>query len=100
MCGRRGHMVVNFQNCPDRGGQGISVVVAVKRVKQGTVFPDQSCFGGRGTGIDTQVTVSFISIEVGCGHVVAALALVESVVLFLRGKEGFHSGHFKFQLDG
>ena len=51
---------LNLGNSPDGGGNGASIVVVVKAVKQASVFADQSHLGGGGAGIDAQVAAAAV----------------------------------------
>ena len=91
---------VDLLDGTDGGSQRIAVIIAVKRVEQCPVFSHKCCLGSCGTGIDTQIAVSFISGKLAFFYFICALPFMESIVILLGGEKGFHTGNFKIQLNG
>ena len=91
---------VDLLNGTDGGSQRISVIIAVKRVEQRSVFSNKCRLGGCGTGIDTQITVPFISGKLAFFYFVCTLPFMESIVILLRGEKGFHTGNLKIKFNG
>ena len=92
-----GQMAVDLLDGADGGRQRAAVVIIVKRVEQGAVLAHQRRFGGGGAGVDAQITVAFISIQISGFYVVLILTAVKFLILFLGSEKGLHTGHFKFQ---
>ena len=93
------HLGIDFLYGTDGGCQGITVVVVIERIKQGTIFTDQSGFCCGGSCIDTKKTIAFIGSQVTGGYVVLALAFVKRIIVFLGSEQRFHTCNFKIQFD-
>ena len=93
-----GKVAVNFLNGTDTGCQGIAVVVAVKGVEQGTIFPDQGCLCCGGACVYTKIAVSAVAGEFVGFHIVMTLALIEFVIIRPGGKQRFHTVDLKFHM--
>ena len=63
------------------------MVVAVEGIEKSTVFADESSFGRRGTGINTEIAVSFVGGKIGGHDVVDTLARQKFVILGLIFKQ-------------
>ena len=93
-------LAVNILNSPDGCSQRAAVIITVKRIQKRTVFTYKCSFCCGGSGIDTEEAVAFIGFQVCSGHIVLALPLIESIIIFLGSKQRFHTGYFKVQLHG
>ena len=97
-CGIR-KLAVNILHGMDRGAQRASVVVAVERIQKGTVLTDERSLRGRRSGINAEKTVALVRAKRCRLYLIAALTLQEEVIVLLRAKERFHTGHLEFQVD-
>ena len=93
-----GQMAVDFLNGTDTGSQGIAVIVAVKGIEQGAVFPHQCSFCCCGAGVNAQIAVSAVTGNVTGYYIVMALPLIEFIIIFLSGEQRLHTVYFKFHM--
>ena len=91
---------IDFLDSLDRGSQRASVIVAVKRVKQSTIFAYYSCLSCGRAGIDAQVAVSFICRKIAGLYIVLALAAVKFFIILFCGKERLHTVYLKIHFYG
>ena len=94
LCGIR-QFGVDLLDRADRCAERISVVVAVEGIEKSTVFADESSFGRRGTGINTEIAVSFVGGKIGGHDVVDTLARQKFVILGLIFKQRLKTGNLK-----
>ena len=94
LCGIR-QFGVDLLDRADRCAERISVVVAVEGIEKSTIFADESSFGRRGTGINTEIAVSFVGGKIGGHDVVDTLARQKFVILGLIFKQRLKTGNLK-----
>ena len=82
LCGIR-QFGVDFLDRADRGAERISVVVAVEGIQKSAILTNECGFCGCGTGIDSEIAVSFVSGKISRYNIVDALAGQECIVLLL-----------------
>ena len=75
------------------------MVVAVEGIEKSTIFADESSFGRRGTGINTEIAVSGIVFQVTGFYMIVSVPAGKSIVIFLAGKQRVQTGNFKLQLN-
>ena len=97
LCGIR-QFGVDFLDRADRGAERISVVVAVEGIQKSAILTNERGFCGCGTGIDSEIAVSFVSGKISRYNIVDALAGQECIVLLLVFKQRFETGNLK--IDG
>ena len=90
---------VNFLHGLDRRFQRTSVVVVIEGIQKRSVFSDESDFGRRGTGIDSEEDISFVIGKISLFHGMIVVACRKVFVFFFRSKQWFHTGHFKFHMN-
>ena len=86
---------MDLLHCTDRRRQRAAVVVAVEGIEKSTVFADECSFGRRGTGINTEIAVSFVGGKIGGHDVVDTLARQKFVILGLIFKQRLKTGNLK-----
>ena len=97
LCGIR-QLGVDLLDRADRCAERISVVVAVEGIQKSTVLADESSFRGRGTGINTEIAVSFVGGKIGRYDVVDTLARQKFVIFGLIFKQRLKTGNL--EIDG
>ena len=70
----------------------------IEGIQKGAVLADQCDLGGSGTGIDSEIAVSFVSGKISRYNIVDAPAGQECIVLLLVLKQRFETGNLK--IDG
>ena len=94
-----GKKFVNFFHGFDRRFQRTTVVVIIERIQKRSVFSNESNFCRRGTGINTEEDISLVIGEISFFNGVIVVACRKVFVFFLRSKQWFHTGYFKFHMN-
>ena len=92
-------LAVDVLDGTDRGGQRISVIIVVERVQELSVLGDQGRLCRGGAGIDAEITVSLIFLEIAGFDLIAVVALDKFPVFVLIGKQRRHAGNLHLHLD-
>ena len=79
---------------PDRA----AVIIAVKRIKKGSVFTDEGELGSGGSGIDSQEAFSVIPGKIRPLHARLFMTAAEFVILLLGGEERIHAPDLKLHV--
>ena len=92
-------LFIDFLNGMDCCSQRTSVVVAVERIQQVTILTYQCNLCCGRTGINSQITVSFVRCKV-CGlYMIVSMTFGKCVIVCLIGKKRIQAGYFEFHLD-
>ena len=94
----RGEQAVKLRHRSDGSPDRAAVIIAVKRIKKGSVFTDQGELGSGGSGIDSQEAFSVIPGKIRPLHARLFMTAAEFVILLLRGEERIHAPDLKLHV--
>ena len=94
-----GQAFIDFFQGADGGLQRTAVVIAVKRVEQGAVFPDQRNLCGGRAGINAKERIALIRLKSRSFDMVRIVTLTECLISLPVCKKRLHTFHFEFHFN-
>ena len=91
-------LIINILDSADGCSQRVAVIVVVERVEKCSVFPYQSGFCGRGTGIDSKKCLSAVSGQIFYRHLMLRVAGSKFLIFRIRGEQRLQTLYLNLHL--